>query len=163
MADVFQAIGPVTATMTVETSVMKSKPIAPKKRFILLLAVMEMNFSATLMEIASLICGAVMGKRIVKTVVMKKAAMGLYDYVITKPSFLAEAQGDASTRRGCVMEISTARINQTKTTATVSRVARPSIRALTTLPSACSPRSSAMGEGIALTGLMKAIFAMNAL
>lgn len=48
---------------------------------------MSMNFSVTLMEIAFLICGAVMGKKIVKMVVMKKAAVVPYDCVITKPSF----------------------------------------------------------------------------
>lgn len=31
VADVFQAIGPVTVTMTAETSVMKPKSIVPKK------------------------------------------------------------------------------------------------------------------------------------
>lgn len=51
-----------------------------------------MNFSAILMEIAFLICGAVMGKKIVKMVVMKKAAMGRYGCVITKPSFPVEVQ-----------------------------------------------------------------------
>lgn len=48
---------------------------------------MGMNFSVTLMEIAFLICGAVMGKKTVKMVVMKKAAVVPYDCVITKPSF----------------------------------------------------------------------------
>lgn len=57
------------------------------KRFVLLLVVMGMNFSVTLMEIAFLICGAVMGKKTVKMVVMKKAAVVPYDCVITKPSF----------------------------------------------------------------------------
>lgn len=87
VADVFQATGPVMVTMTVETSVMKPKSIVPKKRLILLSVVMEMNFNATLMEIVYLICGAVMGKKIVKMVVMKKAAMVPYDCVITKQSF----------------------------------------------------------------------------
>ena len=65
-------------------------PLSPSfqfKRFALLLVVMGMNFSATLMEIAFLICGAAMGKKIVKMVVTKKAATVLYDCVITKPSF----------------------------------------------------------------------------
>lgn len=53
---------------------------------------MGMNFSAILMEIAFLICGAVMGKKIVKMVVMKKAAMGRYGCVITKPNFPVEVQ-----------------------------------------------------------------------
>ena len=48
---------------------------------------MRMNFSVILMEIASLMCGTVMGKKIVKMVVMKKAAMVPYDCVTTKPSF----------------------------------------------------------------------------
>jgi len=87
MADASQAIGPVMVTMTVETSVMKPKPIVPGKRSVLLLVVTGMNFSAIPMETAFLICGAAMGKKIVKMVVMKKAAMGRYDCVITKPSF----------------------------------------------------------------------------
>ena len=48
---------------------------------------MEMNFNATLMVIAFLICGAVMEKKIVKMVVMKKVAMVPHDCVTTKPSF----------------------------------------------------------------------------
>lgn len=48
---------------------------------------MQMNFSVILMEIASLMCGTVMGKKTVKMVVMKKAAMVPYDCVTTKPSF----------------------------------------------------------------------------
>ena len=47
---------------------------------------MDTNFSAIRMEIVFLICGAVMGKKIVKMVVMKKAAMVPCDCVITKPS-----------------------------------------------------------------------------
>lgn len=48
---------------------------------------MGMNFNAILMEIVFLTCGVVMGKKIVKMVVMKKAVMAPYDCVITKPSF----------------------------------------------------------------------------
>lgn len=62
------------------------------KRFVLLLVVMGMNFNAILMEIVFLTCGSVMGKKIVKMVVMKKAVMAPYDCVITKPSFPVGAQ-----------------------------------------------------------------------
>lgn len=51
-----------------------------------------MNFDAILMEIAFLVCGAVMGKKIVKMVVMKKAVMVPYDCVITRPNFPVGAQ-----------------------------------------------------------------------
>ena len=51
-----------------------------------------MNFSVILMEIASLMCGTVMGKKIVKMVVMKKAAMVPYDCVTRKPSFPVRVQ-----------------------------------------------------------------------
>lgn len=53
---------------------------------------MGMNFDAILMEIAFLVCGAVMGKKIVKMVVMKKAVMVPYDCVITRPNFPVGAQ-----------------------------------------------------------------------
>lgn len=65
-------------------------------------------------------------------------------------------KGDASTKHGYVMEILTVKISPMKMTATVSCVDHPSTLVLTTLPSACSQRSSAMGEGIVWTGLMKA-------
>jgi hypothetical protein len=53
---------------------------------------MRRNFNVILMEIAFLICGAVMEKKIVKMVVMKKVAMVPYVCVITKPSFLVGVQ-----------------------------------------------------------------------
>ena len=62
------------------------------KKFILLPAALGMSFSAYLMETASLISGAVMEKRTVKTAVMKKAAMEPFDCVTRKPSFPAGAQ-----------------------------------------------------------------------
>lgn len=62
------------------------------KKSILLLAALGMNFSASLMETASLISGAVMEKRTVKTAVTKKAAMVPFDCVTRKPSFPAGAQ-----------------------------------------------------------------------
>lgn len=62
------------------------------KKFILLLAALGMSFSATLMETASLISGAVMEKKTVKMAVMKKAAMAPFDCVTTKPSFPAGVQ-----------------------------------------------------------------------
>lgn len=161
VADVSQAIGPVMVTMTVETSVMKPKPIVPGKRFVLLPVVTGMNFSVTLMEIAFLICGAVMGKKIVKMAVMKKAAMGPYDCVITKPSFPVGVQGDASTKHGYVMEISIVRISQMKMTVTVFYVDHPSTLVLMTLQPACSQRNSAMEEGTVPMGLMKASSVMN--
>lgn len=51
-----------------------------------------MNFSAILMEIVFPTCGAVMGRKIVKMVVMKKAAMAPYGCAITEPSFPAGEQ-----------------------------------------------------------------------
>lgn len=50
------------------------------------------NFSAVLMETVFLSCGAVMVKRTVKMVVMKKAVMELYDYVMKKQSSPARVQ-----------------------------------------------------------------------
>lgn len=53
---------------------------------------MGRNFSAVLMGTVFLSCGAVMEKRTVKMVVMKKAVMELYDYVMKKQSFPAKVQ-----------------------------------------------------------------------
>lgn len=72
------------------------------KKFILLPAAPGMNFSASLMETASLISGAVMEKRTVKTAVTKKAAMVPFDCVTRKPSFPAEVQ--VSTMNNLVAE-----------------------------------------------------------
>ncbi|VCX04202.1 unnamed protein product, partial [Gulo gulo] len=157
VADASQDIGPVMVTMTVETSVMKPKPIVPGKRFVLLLVVTGMNFGAILMEIAFLICGAVMGKKIVKMVAMKKAAMGRYDCVIIKPNFPVGVQGDASTKHGYVMEILIVKISQMKMIVTVFYVDHPSTLVLTTLQPAFSQRNSATGKGTVQMGLMKAI------
>lgn len=53
---------------------------------------MGRNFSAVLMGTVFLSCGAVMEKRTVKMVVMKKAVMEPYDYVMKKQSFPAKVQ-----------------------------------------------------------------------
>ncbi|KAL1786579.1 low-density lipoprotein receptor-related 1B, partial [Sigmodon hispidus] len=92
VADVSQGIGPVMVTMTVETSVMKHTSTVPNWKFILLLAALGMNFSATLMETASLICGAVMEKKTVKMAAMRRAAMVPFVCVTTKPSSPAGVQ-----------------------------------------------------------------------
>ena len=54
------------------------------------------------------------------------------------------------------MEILIVKINQMKMIVTISCVDHPSTLVLMTPQSACSQRNSAMGDGIVLTGLMKA-------
>ena len=53
---------------------------------------MGRNFSAVLMGTVFLSCGAVMGRRTVKTVVMKRAVMELHDSVMRKQSSPAGVQ-----------------------------------------------------------------------
>lgn len=73
-----------------------SPPFCPSpfvmKKLVLLLVASGMNFSAVLMETASLICGAVMERKTVRTAVMRRAAMVPFDCVTTKPSFPAGVQ-----------------------------------------------------------------------
>lgn len=58
------------------------------------------------------------------------------------------------------MEISIVKISQMKMTVTVFYVDHPNTLVLMTLQPAYSQRNSAMGEGIVLMGLMKAISAV---
>lgn len=161
-AGVYQGTGPVMVTMTAETSAMRHTSTVPE-RLVLLLDALGMNFSATLMETAFLIYGAVMERKIVRMAVMKRAAMVPFDCVTTKPSSPAKVQGDASTMPGYVMEMLTVRISLMKKTAIVSCVDHPSTLVPMIPLCACSQRNSAMGERTVQMGQMKATFVMNVL
>lgn len=163
VAGVSQGTGPVMVTMTAETSVMKHISIVQKRKLVLLLVASGMNFSAVLMETASLICGAVMERKTVRMAVMRRAAMVPFDCVTTKPSFPAGVQGDASTMPGYVMEMLTVKISLMKKTVTVSCVDHPSTLVLMTPLCACSQRNSAMGGRTVQMGQMKATFVMSVL